>query len=92
MGYFIIRGKVMRQEYFHRILLISICAILIFSAIDCHDIFTWFLEVLPAIIEGIVLIVTYKKFKFTNFVYLLIWFHAIINNRWTLYICRNAFI
>jgi len=68
----------MRQEYFHRILLISICAILIFSTIDCHDMFTWFLEVLPAIIEGIVLIVTYKKFKFTNFVYLLIWFHAII--------------
>lgn len=68
----------MRQEYFHKILFTSICVILIFSAIDCHDMFTWFLEVLPAIIVGIVLIVTYKKFKFTNFVYILIWFHAII--------------
>lgn len=68
----------MREENFHKVLLISIFVILIFSAIGCHDIFTWFLEVLPAIIVGVILIETYKRFKFTNFVYVLMWFHAII--------------
>lgn len=68
----------MKQNYFHRSLLISIIIILILSAIDCHDIFTWFLEVLPAIIVGIILAGTYKKFQFTNFAYVFIWFHAII--------------
>lgn len=68
----------MREKYFHKVLLISICVILIFSAIGCHDIFTWFLEVLPAVIVGAVLIVTYKRFKFTNFAYALIWVHTLI--------------
>lgn len=68
----------MRREYLCKFLLISICIILILSAINCHDLFTWALEVLPAIIAGIVLIVTYNKFKFSNFTYLLIWIHAII--------------
>lgn len=68
----------MRKEYFCKSLAISICIILILSAVNCHDLFTWFLEVLPVIIAEIVLIVTYKKFKFTSFVYGLIWIHAII--------------
>lgn len=68
----------MRKEYFYKSLAISICIILILSAVNCHDLFTWFLEVLPVIIAEIVLIVTYKKFKFTSFVYVLIWIHAII--------------
>lgn len=68
----------MKQKYFHRILLLSIVIILTFSGINTKDRFTWFLEVVPVIIVGILLIVTYKKFKFTNFVYILIWMHAII--------------
>jgi len=68
----------MRQQYFQKILLISVVVILIFSGINTNDKFTWFLEVLPVIITSIVLIVTYKKFKFTNFVYILIWMHAMI--------------
>lgn len=68
----------MKQKYFHRNLLISVYAILIFSAINCHDIFTWFLEVLPVIIVSIALIITYRKFKFNKFVYILMCFHAII--------------
>ena len=68
----------MRQQYFQKILLISVVVILIFSGINTNDKFTWFLEVLPVIITSIVLIVTYKKFKFTNFVYILMWMHAMI--------------
>ena len=68
----------MRQQCIHKILLISVFVILIFSGISTNDKFTWFLEVLPVIIASIVLIFTYKKFKFTNFVYILIWIHAMI--------------
>jgi putative membrane protein len=68
----------MRQQYFHKILLISIFVILIFTGINTNDKFTCFLEVLPVLIASIVLIFTYKKFKFTNFIYILIWIHALI--------------
>jgi len=68
----------MRQHNFHKILLISLFIILIFSGINTHDKFTWFLEVLPVIITSVFLIVTYKKFKFTSFVYSLMWIHAMI--------------
>ncbi|WP_160687794.1 DUF2238 domain-containing protein [Clostridium sp. C2-6-12] len=68
----------MRKEFFNKILIISISIILILSAVNCHDLFTWFLEVLPVIIAEIVLVVTYKKFKFTSFTYMIIWIHALI--------------
>jgi len=52
--------------------------VFIWSVINPKDLFTWFLEVFPAIIGLIILILTYKKFKFTNLVYFLILIHAII--------------
>lgn len=48
------------------------------SAIKPHDYFTWFLEVLPAIIGLIILILTYRKFQFTNFTYWFILIHCFI--------------
>ncbi|MBU2622876.1 MAG: DUF2238 domain-containing protein [Proteobacteria bacterium] len=51
---------------------------LIWSAINPADYFTWFLEVLPALIGFAVLAVTYKKFKLTNLAYTLILIHCII--------------
>ena len=48
------------------------------SAIRPHDYFTWFLEVIPAIIGVTILVAVYRKFKFTNLVYSLIWIHALI--------------
>jgi putative membrane protein len=52
--------------------------LLIWSAINPFEYFTWFLEVLPAVIGVLVLIFTFKKFRFTNFVYVLIFFHCVI--------------
>ena len=52
--------------------------VLIWSAINPADYFTWFLEVLPALIGFAVLAVTYKKFKLTNLTYTLILIHCII--------------
>jgi putative membrane protein len=51
---------------------------LLWSAISPHDYFTWFLEVLPAVIGFIVLVLTYKKFKLTRLTYILILIHCII--------------
>lgn len=52
--------------------------VFIWSAIYPKDSFTWILEVFPAVIGIIVIIFTYKKFRFTTFVYGLILIHAII--------------
>lgn len=52
--------------------------VLIWSAINPADYFTWFLEVLPALIGFAVLAITYKKFKLTNLAYALILIHCIV--------------
>lgn len=51
---------------------------LAWSAIAPKDVFTWFLEVLPAIIGAIVLFFTYKSFRLTPLLYILILFHCVI--------------
>ncbi len=53
-------------------------AVLAWSAIGAKDLFTWFLEVLPALIGLLILALTYKRFKFTGLVYTLILIHACI--------------
>ncbi len=52
--------------------------VFIWSFINPKDLFTWFLEVLPAMIALIVLVRTYKNFKLTPLVYTLILIHCII--------------
>ena len=52
--------------------------VFIWSLINPKDLFTWFLEVLPAMIALIVLVRTYKNFKLTPLVYSLILIHCII--------------
>lgn len=51
---------------------------LIVSGIAPHDYFTWILEVFPAIIGFIVLLLTFKKFRFTYLTYILILLHCYI--------------
>jgi len=63
---------------FHLALLIAGLAALVVSAIGAHDRFTWYLEVAPAVIGMVVLTATYRRFRFTNLVYILIFVHALI--------------
>jgi putative membrane protein len=42
---------------------------LLWSAIHPHDYFTWFLEVMPALLGFIILAVTFRSFRFTRMVY-----------------------
>lgn len=53
-------------------------AVLIWSAVKPHDYFTWFLEVLPAVLGLAVLGVTFKVFRFTNMAYWLMLIHAVV--------------
>lgn len=62
----------------HIVLLIIFFIVLIWSAVNPKNLFTWFLEVLPAVIGVIVITITYSKFRFTTFVYVLILIHTII--------------
>ncbi|MEH6625982.1 MAG: DUF2238 domain-containing protein [Motiliproteus sp.] len=56
----------------------SFLAVLTWSAIDPKDSFTWFLEVLPALIGAAVLLATRRSFPLTPLVYVLILIHCLI--------------
>jgi putative membrane protein len=51
---------------------------LLISGIRPKEYFTWFLEVIPAIIGFLILIFTHKKFQFTNLTYFFILIHCYI--------------
>ncbi len=53
-------------------------AILIWSGINPKDTYTWLLEVLPALIALVLLILTRKSFRLTPLAYQLILVHAVI--------------
>lgn len=52
--------------------------VLIWSAVNPHDYFTWILEVFPGLIAFIILFATRKKFPLTDITYTLILIHCII--------------
>lgn len=52
--------------------------VLVWSGIDPKDQFTWLLEVLPAIVGGLLLLITFKSFPLTPLLYLLILIHCIV--------------
>ena len=53
-------------------------AVLVWSGVSPKDQFTWFLEVLPALVGITILTLTYNKFRLTGLTYLLILIHSII--------------
>jgi putative membrane protein len=57
---------------------LAVGVIFVWSAIRPHDYFTWILEVFPAIIGAVILVATYRRFRFTPLVYTLIALHMVI--------------
>ena len=51
---------------------------LIVSAINPHDYFTWILEVFPAILGFIALVLTFSHFRFTYLTYIMILVHCYV--------------
>lgn len=68
----------MNQSRFFIVLLTIFFAVLVWSAIQPHDGFTWFLEVLPVIVGLPVLFYTYQQFPLSRLLYVFILIHAII--------------
>jgi putative membrane protein len=52
--------------------------VFIWSAVEPKDFFTWVLEVLPAMIGAVLMALTYKSFRLTPMLYILILVHMII--------------
>lgn len=70
----------------HVFLLITACAVLIWSGIDPRDRGTWLLEVAPAVLGGAFLIITYRRFQLTDLAYVLVWLHMnilMVGGHWT---------
>jgi putative membrane protein len=68
----------MTTKTYHKVLLTIVGAVFIWSLINPHDYFTWFLEVIPSLVAFVILAATYHRFRFTNLTYTLIAIHAII--------------
>jgi putative membrane protein len=62
----------------HIFMLAALVLISLWSLIGCFDLFTWALAAFPAVIGLVILILVYRKFRFTSLVYFLIWLHAVI--------------
>jgi putative membrane protein len=76
----------MTSKHWHLALLGTFLLILLWSGIRPFDRFIWFLEVVPAMVGGIVLVAIYPKVRLTMLVYCLIWLHAlvlILGGHWT---------
>ena len=52
--------------------------VLLWSGINPKDHFTWFLEVAPALVGGILLAATYNSFRLTPLLYILILAHCVV--------------
>lgn len=65
-------------ELKHIGLLLIFLVTLLWSVINPKDLFTWFLEVAPALIGLAFILITYNRFRLTNVVYVLILVQAII--------------
>ena len=62
----------------HLALLAAGLVVLAWSGYRPFDRFVWFLEVVPAVAGGVALVALYRRFRFTNLVYMLVLLHAII--------------
>ncbi|MCB2226742.1 MAG: DUF2238 domain-containing protein [Desulfarculaceae bacterium] len=67
-----------RSDKLNLFYLISFLILLAWSGWKPYDRFTWFLEVLPALMGLAALGLTYRRFRFTDLLYLLMWLHALI--------------
>ncbi len=66
------------RENFKYLWILVFFIVLIWSGINPKDQFTWFLEVVPAIVGCVILAMTYHSFRLTSLLYMLILIHCIV--------------
>ena len=62
----------------YHLMLAIVSAALIWSGINPKDYPTWGLEVSPAVIGAVLLLATYRRFRFSDFAYWVMTFHAVV--------------
>jgi putative membrane protein len=62
----------------HLALLLIVIAVILWSAWRPHDRFTWWLEVTPGLFGLVLLLATYRRFRFTTLCYTLIALHICV--------------
>ena len=62
----------------HLALLLTVIAVILWSAWRPHDRFTWWLEVTPGLVGLVLLLGTYRRFRFTTLCYTLIALHVCV--------------
>ena len=62
---------------YHAMLLLF-AAVLLWSGIQPKDSYTWLLEVSPAIMGVTALLATYRRFRFSDFTYMVMLLHAVV--------------
>ena len=67
-----------RHDYIHILMLVTLAICLTASGINPYDRITWILEVFPVVIAVPILLATCKKFPLTELVYWCIFFHALV--------------
>lgn len=72
------RKEKAKERNFHIGLAAAYMAAFVWSAVQPYDRQAWFLLSLPSVIVVAVLIATYKKFKFSSMVYLVVFIHMVI--------------
>lgn len=58
--------------------LVIFWGVLLWSAVNPRDYFTWFMEVAPALVAFVILLATRKRFPLTKLAYILILVHSVI--------------
>ncbi|HEY2138696.1 MAG TPA: DUF2238 domain-containing protein [Chthoniobacterales bacterium] len=62
----------------HAALLVTVVAVILWSSWRPHDRLTWWLEVAPGLAGLVLLLATYRRFRFTTLCYTLIGFHICV--------------
>ncbi|MEH7336870.1 DUF2238 domain-containing protein [Neobacillus drentensis] len=68
----------LKEQQYLIVFLLLFSIVLIWSAVHPHDRFTWWLEVIPALIGVLILLFSYRFFQFTSLVYFLVLIHSCI--------------
>ncbi len=59
-------------------MLLLFAAVLVWSGIQPKNYAVWALEVSPAVIGAVLLSATYRRFRFSDFAYVVMWVHAVV--------------
>lgn len=68
----------MRSRTIHIFLFLTAAAALVVSGIHPAGRFNWLMETLPAMVGGVILLITYQRFRFTTVTNVLAWVLALI--------------